>query len=134
MRERIVLGGFVVLFAVALSSCATTTEKSLRDRGLSPMTQKDLEQRFSRPVNARFEAATGVAGTVAYTPDGSARLDAPNISDTGKWRINNGKACVTWTKIRQGQEGCFTLYKTGPKEYTSFASDGSYNGKTMDID
>jgi hypothetical protein len=42
--------------------------------------------------------------------------------------------CFKWTTIRRGEEACFRYYKTGPKEYTSIAADGSLNATITDID
>ena len=131
--RRVFLGALAVMLFASFSGCAVT-EKSLRDKGMSPQTQKELEERFSRPVKSSFQNVSGIRGTVTYTPDGTVRVDSPNIIDTGTWRIKDGKFCTKYTKIRNGEETCFTTYKTGPKEYTSFFADGSYNATVTDID
>src|SRR5262245_12765816 len=113
-----------VFLVGTLAGCAVT-EKSLRDKGMTPLSQKQLEERYSRPVKIAFHSAGGVRGTGTYTPDGTARLDSSNFSDTGVWRIKDGKFCGKYTRIRNGQENCFTFYKTGAKEYMSFDADGS---------
>jgi hypothetical protein len=101
---------------------------------MSPLTQKDLEERFSKPVKMQFDNNVGGRGVATYSPDGTARVEWPGGGDTGRWQVRDGKICIKWQKIRNGEEGCFTSYKTGPKEHMSFASDGTLNAKTIDID
>jgi hypothetical protein len=128
-----VLGAASVMVLFTMSGCATT-EQSLRAKRLMPQTQKELEERYSRPVKVRFDNNVGGRGTATYTPDGTARVEWPGGGDTRKWRIRDGKVCVKWMKIRDGQEGCFTSYKTGAKEYMTFASDGTLNATATEID
>lgn len=128
-----ILGAVSVMLIITMYGCATT-EQSLRAKGLMPQTQKELEERFSRPVKVRFDNNVGGRGTATYTPDGTARVEWSGGGDTGKWRISDGKVCVKWVKIRDGQEGCFTSYKTGAKEYTTFAQDGTLAATTTEID
>ena len=131
--RRILLGAASVMLVASVYGCATT-EQSLRAKGLVPQTQKELEDRFSKPVKLRFDNNVGGRSTVAYMPDGTGRVEWTGGGDTGRWRVKDGKICVTWTKVRDGQEGCFTSYKTGPKDYMSFNPDGSLNGMATEID
>ena len=134
--RRVFVGALAVMLFATFSGCAVT-EKSLRDKGMSPMTQKQLEDRYSRPVKMSVQTFTGVRGTAAFAPDGTVRLDLPNLpngSDTGTWRIKDGKLCTKYTNLRKGEEACFSSYKTGPKDYTSFDADGSLNATSTDID
>jgi hypothetical protein len=125
--------GLVLILVGTLCGCATT-EQSLRAKGLTPLTQRDLEERFSKGVKVRFDNNTGGRGVASYKPDGTAQVEFPGGADTGKWRVKDSKICVTWTKLRNGEEGCFITYKTGPKEYTSFTADGTLNATSTDID
>ena len=45
--------------------------------------------------------------------DGSASISGA-ASDTGTWRFPGQGYCATWTKIRAGQERCFTVVRRGP--------------------
>jgi hypothetical protein len=128
-----VLGASSVMVLATMYGCATT-EQSLRAKGLVPQTQKELEERYSRPVKVRFDNNVGGRGTATYTPDGTARVEWPGGGDTGKWRISDGKVCVKWMKIRDGQEGCFASYKTGAKEYMTFTPDGTLNATATEVD
>jgi hypothetical protein len=129
MRSTILVVGLILLTAGCLA-----TEQSLRQKGLVPQTQQELEARFSKPVKARFDTGTGGRGTVSYTPDGTARVEYQGGVDTGRWQIRDGKICLTWTKIRDGKEACFSSFKTGPKDYAAFNADGSLNSTSTDID
>jgi len=131
--RKILLGVASVILIASVSGCATT-EQSLRAKGLVPQTQKELEERFSKPVKLRIDNNVGGRSTVTYMADGTGRVEWQGGGDTGKWRVKDGKICVTWTKLRDGQEGCFTSFKTGPKDYMSFNPDGSLNVMSTEID
>src|SRR5262245_58038289 len=97
--RKILVGSAATLLLVAASAC-TMTEQSLRSKGLVPQTQKELEQRFSQPVKVRFTNNAGVSGIASFTPDGTVRVEWPGNSDTGTWRVKEGKLCTKYTKIR----------------------------------
>lgn len=44
--------------------------------------------------------------------DGTATLSGA-VTDTGTWRLPGQGYCATWTKIRAGQERCFTVVRKG---------------------
>ena len=64
MKATIVAG--TVMLALMVSGCARVTEQSLRDKGLAPLTQQELEERFARPVKVRFDNLVGDRGTTSY--------------------------------------------------------------------
>jgi hypothetical protein len=111
------LAGVAALVLVTASGCGVT-QKSLQEKGLKPMTQKELEERYSRPVKVRFTNAQNQGGTAEYAPDGAARLAWQGGGATGKWRVKDGKFC-TVAQLRGGAEACFTSHRTGPKEYVN---------------
>jgi hypothetical protein len=120
-------GAVCVATFVALVGCATT-ETSLRDRGLSPLRQSELEALYARTRTIRGTSADGLAVRGTYTQEGGATLDWGRGSDEGSWRISGGKFCTRYRVIRNGEERCFTVYKTGENEYQSFFPDGTFNG------
>lgn len=85
-------------------------------------------------MKVRIDNNVGGRATATYMPDGNARIEWPGGGDTGKWRVSDGKICVKWVKMRDGQEGCFTSYKTGPRQYTTFAQDGTLAATSTEID
>lgn len=131
--RRLPLAAIAAMLLASAAGCASA-EKSLQEKGLSPLTQKQLEERFSRPRKVSFQSATGVRGTASYMPDRTARVEAPNLTDTGTYRVQDGKLCFKWATIRKGEEACFSYYQTGPKELKSIAADGSLNATITDID
>jgi hypothetical protein len=131
--RRICLSAAGVVLVVMLHGCAAT-EQSFRAKGMAPQTQKELEEFFAKPVKLRFDNNTGGKGTVTYMPDGTARVEWPGGGDTGTWQVKDGKICMTWTKLRDGKEGCFTSYKVRPKEYMSFNPDGSWSATSTEVD
>lgn len=103
-----------------------TAEKKLQDKGLKPMTQAELESLFNSDQHGNWKSPKG-SGTLSYHPDGKSEVDWGSGNDKGSYQINDGKFCSTWTKIRNGKEGCFIVYKTGAKTYRFLNLDGSLN-------
>jgi hypothetical protein len=126
MKSRF-FGAVLAAAFMALGGCATT-EQSLRERRLSPLTQSELEALYARTRTIRGTRADGLAVTGTYTQDGVAKLDWGRGADEGSWRITEGKFCTKYQVIRDGAERCFTIYKTGENEYKSFFPDGTFNG------
>ena len=131
--RKVFLGVAAVILVATVYGCATT-EQSLRAKGLAPQTQKELEERFSKPTKLSVVSDVGQRSTVTYTPDGTGRVEWPGGGDTGRWRVKDGKFCVTWTKLRDGKETCLISYKTGPKNYTSFYENGTLNATSTEIE
>ena len=127
------LVGLTAVALMILTGCAVS-QKSLQEKGLKPITQKELEENYSRPVKIRWVNVQNQTGTAEYTPDGVARLQWQGGGATGRWRIADGKFCTTYPEIRGGAEACFVVYRTTPKETVSFAMDGSYNATATAID
>jgi hypothetical protein len=119
----------VAAIFIGLSGCAIT-EKSLRQRGLSPLTQSELEALYSRTRTAHGtiimagRTAEGVRWT--YTPEGVVKVDWRQGGAEGSWRIAGGKFCRTFKVINDGQEFCVTIYKTGQNEYNAFHAEGFF--------
>lgn len=122
---RHVLRRCFATICIVLASCAPT-EKSLRARGLSPLTQSELEALYSRTRTVRGTTAEGVTWTGTYTPDGVAKLDWRQGGDEGSWRITGGKFCAKFKVMYDGEERCFTIYNTGKNEFKGFNSKGSF--------
>ena len=116
-----------VLFAflVSVSGCATTAEQSLREKGLSPLTQTELEALYSGTPTVHGKTPNGGSGTATYTSDGVARFDFGKGVNTGSWRIEGGKFCVQYPNLRNGEDRCYTVYKIGDDQYQNFNPDGS---------
>jgi hypothetical protein len=133
---RIMKGMFfgAILAAVFLTLVGgATTEKSLRERGLSPLTQSELEALYARTRVIRGSSPDGLGLTGTYTKEGGARLDWGRGAAEGSWRIIEGKFCTKYKVIRDGEERCFTIYKTEENEYKAFLPDGTFNGMTSFI-
>jgi hypothetical protein len=118
-------GAVLAAIYVILAGCAPT-EKALRERGLSPLTQSELEALYSRTWTFRGTLPEGLKWTGTYTPDGVVKVDWRQGADEGSWRIIGGKFCMTFKVILNGEERCVTVYKTGGNEYTAFNPDGSF--------
>lgn len=123
MMKGMFFGAVLAATFMALSGCATT-EKSLQARGLSPLTQSELEALFSQTRTLRATNAEGLTGTWTFTPDGVAQGGGGLESEEASWRITGGKFCTKDT-IGSGVEKCHGIYKTGENEYQAFHPDGS---------
>ena len=127
--------GFGTIVAAAfltLLGCATT-EQALRARGLSPLSQGELEALYARTRTIRGSSpdCLGLLGT--YTQEGGARLDWGRGAAAGSWRIAEDKFCTKYQGIRNGEERCLTIYKTGENAYKAFLPDGTFHGTTSFI-
>jgi hypothetical protein len=117
---------------LTLSGCAPT-EQALRARGLSPLTHSELEALYARTRTIHGSSPDGLGLLGTYTQEGVARLDWGRGAAVGSWRIAEGKFCTTYPGIRNGEERCATVYKTGENEYKAFLPDGTFNGTTSFI-
>lgn len=130
------MGGSLADFATTFRR-TWMSEPSLRARGLSPLTQQQLQERYARRVESRFENNQGALGTFSVMPDGSVRRSA-HVEDVGTWRIKDGRFCTSFQRIRQGEEECRTLYRTGDWEFSFFSSFssplGAIGGVFIDVD
>src|SRR5712692_4677158 len=126
MMPGIFLGAVLATVFIGLSGCAPI-EKSLRERGLSPLTQSELEVLYSRARTVHGTIAQGVRWTGTYAPDGVVKVDWRQGADEGSWWITGGKFCRKFKVIDDGKEFCVTIYKTGKNEYKAFNSDGSFS-------
>jgi len=109
------------------------SEQFLRAKGLRPLTQQQLEERYARRVDARFESPRTARGTLSVMPDGSVRVRG-TLEDIGTWRIKDGRFCTSYSKLRQGAESCFTLFRTGDWEFSYFQQDSPITGVFIDVD
>ena len=124
--KRLLFNAVFAAVFMTLVSCATT-EKTLRDKGLAPLSHSELQALHARTRTLKGTNANGVRGAGTYTTDGVAKLDWGTGEATGTWRIKDGKFCTTYSTVQSGAERCFTVYKTAENEYTSFNPDGSLN-------
>ncbi len=76
--------------------------------------------------------ASGAAATMRLDADGKASISAGTTSDTGTWRLSDTGYCTTWSRIRAGQERCFTVIRSGPS-LRVFNPDGSLSGQFTSI-
>ena len=70
--------------------------------------------------NLSFQGANGSKGKVRHSANGKSRVWGTNFKpamDSGTWRMKGNRLCVTWKKLRDGKEDCFTMTKTGAKAF-----------------
>ena len=130
--QGMVCGAIVAAAFLTLVGCATT-EQSLRERGLAPLTHRELAALYTRTRIIRGSSPDGLGLTGTYTPEGGAKLDWGRGAAEGSWRITEGKFCTKYTGIRHEEERCCTIYKTGENTYKAFLPDGTLHGTTSFI-
>jgi hypothetical protein len=114
----------ISLGALLLSGCQTTKEE-LEKAGKAPLTGAQLSARYSQGPSYTFTSSQGASGKIDYAKNGATNVKVGDFEDTGKWRIKGDTVCITWKKIRDGKEGCFTIYDLGNGKQRSLNSDGN---------
>ena len=132
MRTGMVVGALVAAAFLTLIGCATT-EHSLRARGLAPLSHSELEALYARTRTIRGSSPDGLGLLGTFTQEGGARLDWGRGAAEGSWRMSGGKFCTKYQGIRNGEERCVTIYKTGENAYKAFLPDGTFHGTTSFI-
>ena len=125
MRKPLFLSASIGVAFLMLASCATS-EKSLQESGLTPLTHNELEMLMSRTRTWRWTNTNGRTGAGRYAEGGDAKVNWRGGQAEGSWRISGDKFCTRYPTVRRGNEFCYTVYKTGEKEYRTFLKDGSF--------
>lgn len=108
-----------VPIALLIGGCATAEQK-LMETGAKLLTGNQLRDVFAkRPRTAQWSTGSA-SGTIQYSPDGTQKTQWASGGDTGTYEIRNGTICGKWKTIRNGQERCFTVYKTAASTYQTF--------------
>jgi len=104
---------------------AITTEAGAQEAKAEKLGDTSIKARVTG------QAATGTMPNgrevaVSWRADGTNTISGA-VSDDGDWRIQDGRLCHKWKKIRNGAESCATLYSLRDRIY-AFNPDGSLNG------
>jgi hypothetical protein len=91
------------------------------------LTAADLRERLSVARTSYSPGNFGPKTNAAYfSPDGNIKFRSPDIWDTGTWKITeDGLLCTKYTKLRNAQETCQTVYLTGPDTMESHLPNGT---------
>ena len=87
----------------------------------SPMLQEDLKREFLGKT-LQFKTGQGSTGKVRYARNGTVKLWSHNFAprtDAGSWRFRGNKVCVTWKKVRNGREACFSATRLAKHRYNT---------------
>lgn len=117
---------FAFLCVVVLLAC-TTQEARLKESGLTPMTQTELDHLFSKPLELSFTSPKGDMD-IKYA-DGKCVGTGRWGSGKGTYEIKNGLYCSRWD-FHDMKEKCFKVYKISEAEYHFIAPEtGILEGK-----
>ncbi len=111
--KRAIITFFTVALALTIIACAAH-EVKLKEQGLQPMTQAELEQLFSKPVEFSFSTPE-TSGDLKYA-DGKSEGTWRQGSGKGTYEIKDGLFCSRWD-FRNMSERCFRVYKISDTEY-----------------
>lgn len=119
-------GSAIVL---ALSMQATLT--MAQDGAVSP--QAIQSTWVGKTVIATLAGGAFQGKSVKFTmaQDGTVSMEGALV-DTGNWRLSEQGYCVTWKKIRAGQERCFTVVRKGSDQLV-INPDGSISTTVTEI-
>jgi hypothetical protein len=120
-----VVGGVKGVLGVPQNT-STSSSRARRVSATSDLSQSSLKaDLLGRPLAWANSDNTQTATVVFYT-DGTAVMSDGNLpsgaDDKGTWTFKGKRLCVTWEKLRPGQETCSTWTRTGQKAYRD--SDG----------
>ena len=82
---------------------------------LAAMSAAEVEKKIIGK-SFKFQTTSGATGKVKHSKGGKSRLSNTNFDpsrDSGTWRMKGNRHCVSWKKIRGGEEKCFTYTDTG---------------------
>jgi len=126
MKTKGLLTAMTLVVGIGLGGCATT-EKSLTEKGMKPLSEAELKAMYSRTRTAKWTNAQNTSGTVEYGADGTSSVTWGAGSAQGKYRIVGNTFCTQYEGVRGGAENCVRIYKTGDNEYKSYHANGDYN-------
>ena len=126
MKTRSLLAATTLVAGLGLAGCATT-EKSLTEKGMKPLSEAELKALYSGTRKVKWTNAQNRSGTGEFRADGAASVDWGTGSAQGKYRIVDNTLCSQFEGVRGGAENCFRIYKTGDNEYKQYFTNGEYN-------
>ena len=126
VKTTSLLAAMSLVVGLGLGGCATT-EKSLTEKGMKPLSEAELKALYSGTRKVKWTNAQNRSGTGEFRADGAASVDWGTGSAQGKYRIVGNTLCSQYDGVRGGAETCFRIYKTGDNEYKQYFTNGEYN-------
>lgn len=108
-------------FSVFLASASGTALSETSGTDAIPMTTEEA----TTFIKGKSLSATRMAGgtpQLQFKDDGTMYGNNGGSSDTGKWRVEDGKLCMTWRKWEY--EGCGRLLKVGVEVHHLYPAGG----------
>ena len=123
-------GSGILLVALLVAGCAVS-EKSLVEKGATPLSGAQIQQLNSPGAVANWRNQEGRSGTVAYLAEGKVEIKSGTFSDVGSLRYTENGVCSKYTTVRNGAETCFKMYKTGPNSYATVNQNGEVESTSV---
>jgi predicted enzyme related to lactoylglutathione lyase len=93
------------------------------------LTRSEVQAVLKRGGKGRWVSfGGGTGGTMAYSPNGKARVAWANGKAEGTWALKGNALCTAWPSMRDGREQCAVYYAVDGRTYQSFQVDGTPDG------
>ena len=122
---------WAIVFALVTLSLSLSPSLRAQD---ALMTPQDIQSAWvGKTVVATISGGSSAGRVVELQlkAEGVARLGGA-LFDTGTWRLSENGYCVTWKKIRAGEERCLTASRKGG-EIQILNPDGSLNSTVTQV-
>jgi hypothetical protein len=92
---------------------------------------EQLEKLFSG-AKTHMRTSRGSSLITTFSANGSARAEiGDSWSSNGNWRVEGGKYCAKWERVRDGNEACFAVIHKSGRVYRFKSIDGV--AKSVDV-
>lgn len=125
MKSDRLLAAIALVAGLGIVGCATT-ETSLTEKGLKPLSEAELKSLYARSRTIKWTNAQNTSGTAEYRPDGSTSVNWGTGGSQGRYRIAGDTFCTQYPDVRGGVERCVRTYRTGENEYRTYLTNGEY--------
>ncbi len=131
MKVKILFGALTI-FAFLTTGC-TSPKEELSKAGKRSMTAQELTALYAQDPIFAFTTSQGGEAVMKQYANGRVELDVNNggYKDEGTYRLKGNQTCFVWKKIRNGKEGCSSLYDLGDNKFRSINEDGSESSTNL---
>lgn len=117
------------LALLALAAGCAATEGALKEKGANALSGAEIRATFASAGTVKWVNARQNSGTSVFTEPDRWDVTWSTGSDKGTIRFTSDGYCSKYATLRNGQEECYRVYRTGEKELTVFKTDGAYDAR-----
>jgi hypothetical protein len=127
------LGGCALMPPSPIGEPPAPAEPTPAEKGMKPLTGTEVRSILHK-ARYRWQAAQGATGTAITSGDGRIRVMWETGAANGHIRFTDTGYCSRFQGVRNGVEDCYSLYRTGPRDFTVVRQDGTPSGTIALID